>query len=817
MPGLLIRSFFTGAALFLLFARGVSATDEKPQQPGHPKAAPSAASAVAAEPGAPRAEPLEYDSRPENFSLVPAPINSAALSPDGSWIAGGTAEWGRPGDLLLWDAATRQLKFRQHFNQGVAAVAFSPDNAWLAAGSFTGEVVLVDVARATLAARWNPRNEAVSQMVFSPDSSILASASRDASVKLWNVVPLRDPNTGLPSRLVFDAHTGPVLSAAFAPDGKTLYTGCRDQKVFAWDLQKRRKVAVWSNLSTAVAHLAVSPDGEAVAAGLWDGTVQIRKRTDGAVIATLDHGAERGRVTRVAFARKAPLLSSTSGDGSVKVWDWPEGTLRATIDVQADQAFAAEITADGGRLLATGADGILRMWDAGTKQEIFQLRSDAGIAETDSPIVASAWSRDGSVLATVHADDSIRLRDPQTGNTVKTGTAPVELLAALALSPDGRRLAAAGEDRALYLWDVAEELGTPRVLRGHTARVTSVAFAPDGKTVFSGSRDGTVREWDAVSEKIGRTFDSENDKLLAVALSADGDWLAAAGHGRIVHLWNLARPAGSPPLSLRGHAAAVTALAFAPDQLFLASAGDDRRVTLWNLTGFDATLQRPVARRFFFGPQESVVSLAFSPKGKWLAAASLDKTVRLWEAGPGPSLQTLTTANVIHSLAFAAGDFRLLGVGSDRTLSVWRGSHGTAFPATEGRYVWLRALSEVNEMPWTTIAEMRLFTGETMVPQQEWKLISVDSAETDTPATFAFDGNPRTFWGTPWRSGATRHPHEIVIDLGQTYRLTGFTLLPRQDGSPNGTVKDYELYVSNDPKNFGPPVSKGQSNITPLP
>jgi len=91
-------------------------------------------------------------------------------------------------------------------------------------------------------------------------------------------------------------------------------------------------------------------------------------------------------------------------------------------------------------------------------------------------------------------------------------------------------------------------------------------------------------------------------------------------------------------------------------------------------------------------------------------------------------------------------------------------------------------------------------------------VIKVDSEEIageNGSATNAVDGNLDTFWHTVWQDNAPEPPHEIIIQLGEPATLKGFTYVPRQDDSENGTIKDYEFYVSTDGKDFGQPVKKG--------
>jgi len=87
------------------------------------------------------------------------------------------------------------------------------------------------------------------------------------------------------------------------------------------------------------------------------------------------------------------------------------------------------------------------------------------------------------------------------------------------------------------------------------------------------------------------------------------------------------------------------------------------------------------------------------------------------------------------------------------------------------------------------------------ISQAGWKLLYVDSQELageNGAANNAFDGNSSTFWHTEWSAANPLPPHDIQIDLGASYSMTGFSYLPRQDAGTNGFIGKYEFSVSTD-------------------
>lgn len=109
--------------------------------------------------------------------------------------------------------------------------------------------------------------------------------------------------------------------------------------------------------------------------------------------------------------------------------------------------------------------------------------------------------------------------------------------------------------------------------------------------------------------------------------------------------------------------------------------------------------------------------------------------------------------------------------------------------------------------------------GEDVLDPLGWSLVSVSSEETlaeDGSAANAFDGNPATYWHTKYSNGIDPYPHELVLDFGSLFAISGFNYVPRQN-APNGRVADYSLYFSRDGENWGPPVSEGTFRNSPSP
>lgn len=128
----------------------------------------------------------------------------------------------------------------------------------------------------------------------------------------------------------------------------------------------------------------------------------------------------------------------------------------------------------------------------------------------------------------------------------------------VAISPNGRFVAAGSLDSVVRLWDVATG-NLLECLRGHRDSVYSVAFTPDGKGLISGSLDKTLKYWElnlaprGANDKYAKSlfnFIGHKDYVLSVAISDDGQWIVSGSKDRSVQFWD---KNGQAQLMLQGH------------------------------------------------------------------------------------------------------------------------------------------------------------------------------------------------------------------------------------------------------------------------
>lgn len=307
--------------------------------------------------------------------------------------------------------------------------------------------------------------------------------------------------------------------------------------------------------------------------------------------------------------------------GSVGLTGAAQGVIEGTFDEHALARIGHETFA-----VAQNRMVELRSW---TNPD----RADRTLRGAEAFVVSLAVSPDGRLLAAGDKDGHVMVWEISSGSLLFKKYAHRFSVWTVAFSPDGTLLASGAFDGTVRLWDTGSwiEVGLliePRLVdaetkdRAHMGWVRCVAFSPDSRTIATSGCDGYVRVWDVDTLRLRQDAIQAGINVYFVAFSPDGRYLGCVTNPGEIRLYRT--DTWEEAMRLRAERiSSVYAMAFSPDGATVFVGGFSNKVEVWDL-GARAMLTEHV------GHTDSIWGLVVFPDGERVVTTSRDGTVRLW-------------------------------------------------------------------------------------------------------------------------------------------------------------------------------------------
>jgi eukaryotic-like serine/threonine-protein kinase len=649
------------------------------------------------------------------------------------------------GTIAVWDVATGEqtLTLKSHDTQ-IGSFYFDNDGKRIAGAGQDGMIQLWDATTGRLLSTFRGHAGAVTSIAFGPDNDRIVSGSSDQTVKLWNAKTDHIP-------LHFKWTTDARLSSfrALSEDTKRVATTSSDNAVQVWDATTGQELCELKGHTDFVTCLAFGRDGTRIASGSSDKTVKVWDATTGRhLITLLGHAAE---ITRISLSPdgKQIVSSSVRGDkgyridpAEVKVWDLATGLQKH--DLQGHVGITSlAFSGDSKRVVSGDYNGSVKVWDTTTGQKLFDLKkrvAHRGVASFDADNKRIVFfSMPHSSFDLNSGDPTLTLWDATTGKEIDVVTLAghTKPVSDAVLSPDGKRIMTAGEDKTIRIWraTTGQELLT---IKGEA--VAGIGFSRDGKSIMNvnwngdvevrdatfsqwpltireqkryqvnfsddgmqilGS-DGGLKSWDATTGKESFAQVAE-DELVGLpgatfapfAFSGDGKRVVFGGI-RSEKLNVLDAITSKNRITLNGHTGIATCAIFSDDGKRIVSGGQDKTLRIWDATtGQELLMINGLAR----GPS----FLSISPDGKTIvsgedSSSEATVTIKLWDATTGHALRTFESVSSESEFSFSPNSKRFViffggFVAPPRTAKIWDVATGEEVSSFEGVSIFEKSAS----------------------------------------------------------------------------------------------------------------------------
>lgn len=517
-------------------------------------------------------------------------LTSITFMPDGKSLL--TTSTDKTARISAVDGSGKTSVLRGH--QGtVRYAAASPDGAFVVTTSDDRTARVHPATGIGAPVLLEGHDDAVVHASWSSDGRRIATTSLDKTVRNW-------PADGKSAPIVFSADGMAMMSAAFRKDGRYLLTRSAERTIAVWPSSGGMPLRLEAHDGPVVA-AAWSPDGKRALSAA--GSLPVGSARDATVKVWRLETLEALPRVRKPYFHTASIFSD--GQHAVAAFD-DDVAQSFRIDGEGEAVrfsghtgwlSGAFASADGLSILTTSFDQTARIWNANGQGEPVVLRG------SESAVRAGAFSPDGKRVVTVSDDKKVRIwrRD---GTLERDLSGHTDIITSVSWSPDGVFVLTTSMDRTARVWR-ADGSRQPTVLKGHLGGIVSAAWSGDSARVLTASDDHTAGVWNAATGQLLSSLDHASP-VLGVAWSPDTKRVVTSSVQHGLRVWRadgteepLELPVDSP----------VMAMMFLDDGHRIVAISEDDTIRTF-VIDIDALMSRlEAANRDCLSPQERVAYL----------------------------------------------------------------------------------------------------------------------------------------------------------------------------------------------------------------
>jgi WD40 repeat protein len=480
-------------------------------------------------------------------------VNAVEISPDGNWAISGIDNGHVQIDSLQDsenNLSRRANGTRQEHSASVLSLCYQQEGAYFVSGDASGRILLWSPELESQQGELIGQTSAVNQLAFSLNNQQVFSAGADGKVRIWLLNLSADTPVEINKELPI--HEGQIRDLAIYSGGSQVITVGDDQRIVMTNVSngtETRSYQISDNPSTDSSDnsaplitdseftptvVASRNDNQRVAVGTAEGKLLIWNANDGeSPIMTFDLPAS---VTAICYSDDNQKLGVATSEPAVHLFGPSIPGTQPRRELVQHQQFAIEVTAtdlvfdpDNQAIWSATVNGEVNKWQSA---EIAQRRQ----MNHSGPVYGVAISRDGELVVSCSADQSLRVWDASSGRLRSQLRGHNGAVHAVAMSPDETFAVSSGADGTLRLWDIIGGRQLKQLTK-FDATMYSIAIHPEGQLVAAAGADRKVHLLDMISGEELHTLSGHDDYIHCVAFDPSGERLLSYGYAGHLKIW----------------------------------------------------------------------------------------------------------------------------------------------------------------------------------------------------------------------------------------------------------------------------------------